>query len=279
MVMPKSTAGFSASTRSGLSVSLSLHAVFLVALFLIPWLLSLRQPPQELFFELVSLPPDGEVMPQQPVESAPEPDSQPIRIAELESLESLPEINLERLMAPEPEPEPAPRPEPRTEPARTPPPEPAPPQRVSYDQWRQGRNLPERTTRTEPAPRRSPQPVPQVETRVRERLESALSEIRYDRRDLSANVSTDEMAAYISGLSRRLQSAFEPVGSRLEAEVEFQVQSNGRFANIRIIRGSGSREFDEAVRRTFSRTQPPGPPPGGRAYTFTLTFRSIDASG
>jgi len=258
-------------------VSLSLHGVFLVALFLVPWLLSLRQPPPELFFELVSLPPDGEVMPQQPTEQPPEhaePEPRPLRVEELESLESLPQIDLERLLPPEPEPEPEPAPTPT--PVRAPPPEPPPPQRVSYDQWREGRDLPERTTRTQPAPRRQPTPVPQVETRVRERLESALSDIRYDRRDLSSNVSPDEMAAYISALSRRLQGAFEPIGSSLEAEVEFQVQSNGRFSNIRIIRGSGRREFDDAVHRTFSRTQPPGPPPGGRAYTFTLTFRSID---
>lgn len=256
-------------------MALSLHMVFLVALFLVPWLLSLRQPPPELFFELVSLPPDGEVMPQQPQLPQPaEPEPQPLRIEELETLESLPEIDLERLLPPEPEPEPEPAPSPQ--PVRTPPPPPPPPQRVSYDQWREGRNLPERTTRTQPAPRRQPQPVPQVQTQVRQRLESALSDIRYDRRDLSSNVSPDEMAAYISGLSRRLQSAFEPSGSSLEAEVEFQVLGNGRFSNVRIIRGSGSREFDEAVRRTFNRTQPPGPPPGGRPYTFTLTFRSID---
>lgn len=265
-------------TKSAFSASLTLHLVFLVSLFVVPWLLSLRQQPQELFFELVTLPPEGQVAeaqpePQPPVEE-PLPEESSLRVQELEALAELPEIDLERLREPEPEPEPEPQPAPRPAPRPTPAPEPAP-QRISYEEWRQGRNLPNQQTQTAQRPRQSA-PRPQIDTQVRERLQSALSEITYDRTDRASSVTDDQMAAYISALSQRLQTAFEPSGNNFETEVEFQVLANGRFGNIRILQSSGNRAFDDAVRRTFQRTQPPGSPPGNRAYTFTLTFRSTD---
>lgn len=264
---PKDKSRFSMETRSAFQFSASLHLIFFVSLFAVPWLLSLRQPPPELFFELVSLPPEGEEVARDPVDPEPEPLHRPLEVPELEALRDIPEVDLERLRpAPEPEPQPSPVAQP----------EPEPPQRIRYDEWRQGRDLPNARPAPAPAPRRTPSPVPEVSTRVRERLQSALSEIRYDRSNLSASVTADEMAAYISALSSRLQGAFEPVGQGLEAEVSFQVSGTGRFSDIRILRSSGNSAFDEAVRRTFQRTQPPGNPPGNRPYTFTLTFRSIE---
>lgn len=258
-------------TRSAFNVSVSLHVVFLVSLFIVPWLLNLRQEPEELYFELVSMPAEGDVaeeaLEQEPVDE-PEPEDTSLRLQELEALAELPEIDLERMR--EPEPEPAPQPAPQTDPE----PEPEPqPQRVSYAEWRRDRDLPDQPQQTRTTRRQAPD-VPQVDTRVRERLQSAVSDVRYDRSDRASSVTDDEMAAYISSLSQRLQTAFEPTGANLEAEVAFEVQANGRFGQVRIIRGSGHSAFDEAVRRTFQRTRPPGSPPGGRTYTFTLTFRS-----
>ncbi len=256
-------------TKSAFSASLTLHLMFLAGLFVIPWLLSLREEPQELFFELVTLPPEGEVteaepQPQptpQPEEPVPEESS--LRVQELEALAELPEIDLERLREPEPEPEPEPTPAPAPRPRPAPEPEPTPPQRVSYEEWRQGRNLPNQQSQPAPRPRQTA-PRPQIDTQVRERLQSALSEITYDRTDRASSVTDDQMAAYISALSQRLQTAFEPSGNNFETEVEFQVLANGRFGSIRILRSSGNNAFDEAVRRTFQRTQPPGSPPGNR---------------
>jgi protein TonB len=252
--------------RAAFTVSATMHVVFLLLLWLLPMLLQLRAAPRELVFELVDL-----SEPESPPAAQPAPDlpAPPLRVPELERLREVPRL------PPDPQPEPPP-PEPPP-PAPTPqarPPEPPP--RMSIEQWRQQRppqQPPQQ--RPQPTPTTRPVAVPQIDTEVGQRLRQSLSQISIAPSPNRGAAAASELQRYLSALHARLRDAFEPIGSNLTAEVVFNITGDGRLTNVRIARSSGDAGFDNAVRRTFQRATPPGPPPGGEPINdASVTFRS-----
>jgi TonB family protein len=235
----------SSETRQSFILSVVLHGG--VALLGVVFILiqSLLKEPEPLVFELVSAAAPAVQAPVQPVESEPVD----LQVERPEPLKPIPEI-----------PEPAPEPEP-------------PRESISYDDWKRNRELPERVQRIQQPRTPPPRDVPTIETQVRDRLTSRLSPIEVEGVDLEALNSLDALQAYLASLRSRIQAAFQPEGANLEAEAVFTVTASGRLQDIRLSRSSGVAAFDQGVLRTLRTTRTPGPPPGNRAYTFSLVFR------
>ena len=84
---------------------------------------------------------------------------------------------------------------------------------------------------------------------------------------------------YFAMLKERLQRAIEKpsgVSDTLVAEVEFRLNADGSITGARVIKRSGSPEFDSAVLEAFARTRMPARP-DGRSETHKLEFRTRDA--
>ncbi|MGC9450435.1 MAG: TonB family protein [Oceanipulchritudo sp.] len=249
-------------TQQSIFISILLHVAFfglgVVFFFLQNWL----REPEPVVFELVAAaaaPP-----PRQQSQDLPEEAPlEPLTVPETRPIKPPPEVP--DLPEPLPEPPPKPKPEP-------PPPEPKP--RVSYEDWVRNREMPERVQRVQQSRPRPPQDVPEIETNVRDRLEKQLSPIRLQGADISQIESADALQRYLADLRRRIQAAFQPTGSMLQAEAYFTVSASGRLTAARIHQSSGDAAFDRSVLRTLQTARTPGPPPGNRDYTFSLVFRS-----
>lgn len=87
-----------------------------------------------------------------------------------------------------------------------------------------------------------------------------------------------ELDMYFAMLKSRLLEAWEKPGGvsdSLLAEAEFRVAADGTISGVRLIKRSGSSEFDRAVIEAFSRVTMPKRP-DGRGDTHTLEFRGRD---
>ncbi len=87
-----------------------------------------------------------------------------------------------------------------------------------------------------------------------------------------------EMELYFAMLKARLLEAWErPPGTSdaLVAEAEFRLAADGRLSGVRIIRRSGSGEFDRAVVLAFGRVEMPKRP-DGKSEMHTLELRGRD---
>ncbi|HWZ94099.1 MAG TPA: TonB family protein [Opitutaceae bacterium] len=87
--------------------------------------------------------------------------------------------------------------------------------------------------------------------------------------------------SYLAFLSQQLHTAFDeakPPGlsDRLEAIVELHILSDGTLADARIIRTSGSDEFDRAVLEAIARVRPLGTRPDGLDEVLKVPFRMLD---
>lgn len=249
--------------KQSLIISVLVHFGFVgmavLVLFLEQWL----QKPEPMVFELVSgaAPPPQQQPQEQPMEE--EVPLEPLEVPDIpEPIEPLPEVP--DLPEPEPEPEP-PKPEP-------PKPKPEEPKLISADDFFKDRERPERVRRVE-KPRQKPVVAPELKTDIRDRLKN-IAEIQIQGADIGQIQSNDELLRYLSALRSRIESAFEPRGSQLEAEVYFTVTATGKILNPSINRSSGDTAFDQSVLRAMRAAQTPGSPPGNRAYSFSLVFRS-----
>ena len=65
------------------------------------------------------------------------------------------------------------------------------------------------------------------------------------------------------------------VSDKLEVYIEFVLGADGSISHVRILRSSGSPEFDDSVREAFAHTHMPSPP-SGFSGTHQLTFRLGD---
>jgi protein TonB len=243
------------NTRKSLSLSFLVHAGFIclgiVFILIEAWL----ERPEPVVFELVAAAASPQVQ-----ESPPDPVTdeplEPLEVDEPEPIKPIPDVP----DIPEP-----------------PPPEPPPPEPVktlSYEEWARERDLPDRVQRVQKPRPKPAQPVPEIQTDVRQRLEQTLSPIQLQGVDLSNIDTSDALQRYLGDLRRRIQQAFQPSGANLRAEVLFTVTASGRILNPRIKESSGDPPFDRSVLRALQAATTPGPPPGNREYTFTLTFRS-----
>jgi len=252
------------TTQQSLIISILIHAAIVGLGILFLWIQSLLTRPEPVVFELV--PQAAAPAPRQPVQEQPaEEPIKPLEVPTTEPIQPLPDVP--DLPEPEPEP-PPPQPTPK-------PPEPKPePKTLSYEEWARNRNLPDRVQRVQQPRRTQTQPVPEIETNVRDRLQKQLSPITLQGADIGQVENSDALQRYLADLRQRIQAAFEPSGSMLEAEAYFTVTASGRIINGRIQRSSGNAGFDQSVLRTLQVARSPGPPPGNREYTFSLVFKS-----
>jgi colicin import membrane protein len=95
------------------------------------------------------------------------------------------------------------------------------------------------------------------------------------------NDSDDVLGMYYSMFKTRLRAEFEsPPGlsDSLKATVEVRSNLDGSLTNLRIVRGSGSRDFDAAVLDAIRRVKMPPRPSDKKAETieFVFTMRERD---
>jgi colicin import membrane protein len=87
------------------------------------------------------------------------------------------------------------------------------------------------------------------------------------------------MEGYFSFLKQKLEQAHEPpvgVSDKLSVRVEFMLAVDGSISQVRIVRSSGNRDFDQSVLDAFKRVPPIGPRPDGRSEPLTLEFKTRD---
>lgn len=250
-------------TKQSLVLSFFIHGGFVLFAILFLLVEKWLSQPEPVIFELVSpaAAPAVAERPRDPVDDTP---LKPIDVAKPEPIKPIPEVpDLPLPEPPKPEPKPQPKPEPKPEPVK----------KLSYEEWVKNRKLPERVQRVQQQ-RTKPVITPEIETNVRDRLERQLSPIQIQGADIGQIESSDELQRYLADLRRRIQGAFQPSGSNLQAEAHFTVTAQGRLTAATISRSSGNPAFDQSVLRTLQVARAPGPPPGNREYTFSLTFRS-----
>jgi outer membrane biosynthesis protein TonB len=89
----------------------------------------------------------------------------------------------------------------------------------------------------------------------------------------------DLFDAYAALLLARLKENLQippDVGNKLSAEVEFFLAADGSMSHVRILRTSGSGDFDQAVIDAFHRTHSIGPRPDHRSEDVTLEVGTLD---
>jgi colicin import membrane protein len=87
---------------------------------------------------------------------------------------------------------------------------------------------------------------------------------------------------YFSLLKQRLQEALNrPAGlsDTLVATVEFRIAANGTLSGVRIVKHSGSAEFDQAVLDAFATVGSIGARPDGKSDINTLDFKMHEVDG
>lgn len=86
----------------------------------------------------------------------------------------------------------------------------------------------------------------------------------------------DELDAYFAYLKRRLHEALDkPPGlsDTLVAVAEMRIAADGTLSGARIVRSSGSTEFDQASLEAIARVRSIGPRPDGKSETIRLSFK------
>jgi len=84
------------------------------------------------------------------------------------------------------------------------------------------------------------------------------------------------LESYIALLLQRLRAAHEkPPGlsDLLEADVEFRIAADGTLSSVKIVRSSGSSEFDRSVLEAFARVRSIGPTPNNKSDVWVVTFK------
>ncbi|MBI5688481.1 MAG: cell envelope integrity protein TolA [Verrucomicrobia bacterium] len=95
------------------------------------------------------------------------------------------------------------------------------------------------------------------------------------------NDNDDVLAGYYAMFKQRLRTEFEPppgLSDSLKATVEVRSNLDGSLSNAKIVRTSGSREFDRAVIEAIGRVRMPSRPEKRAAETieFVFTMRERD---
>jgi colicin import membrane protein len=90
----------------------------------------------------------------------------------------------------------------------------------------------------------------------------------------------DVLESYYALFKQRLRAEFEPppgLSDSLKATVSVRSNSDGSLSNARIVRGSGSRDFDRAVLEAIQRVRMPARPETRKTETieFIFTMREL----
>lgn len=95
----------------------------------------------------------------------------------------------------------------------------------------------------------------------------------------SQGAVADDLGAYIGQMKLCIDEVWKkPSGLRggVEALVEFFVDKNGIISKFKIIKSSHNKLFDQSIEEALGSGLLLTPPPGGKAQTFQLTFKSVD---
>jgi colicin import membrane protein len=87
------------------------------------------------------------------------------------------------------------------------------------------------------------------------------------------------MEGYFSYLKQKLEQAHEPpvgVSDKLSVRVEFMLAVDGSISQVRVVRSSGNKDFDQSVLEAFKRVRSIGTRPDGRSEPITLEFNTRD---
>jgi TonB family protein len=97
-------------------------------------------------------------------------------------------------------------------------------------------------------------------------------------RDLVAN-NGEALDRYYAMLKEKLTQAVGKqagLSDTLEVQVEFRINANGSLSGVRILKRSGSAEFDQNVLAAFRQVTDMPPIPGGKPETRVMVFRTRD---
>lgn len=248
-------------------LSIVFHATVFAVVAALTWWLNRAPEINPMVFELVeftgeTVTPAGEnVAPAQPVKFVP-PKVAPVQ-------------------RPRPEPQKPPPPTPKQPPpkrattATKTPPKPEPKKTMTYEEFaRQQAKALERNAN--PTPR--PVKVPRIDTKA---ITSELQQYaRAGVKDGSMSAAqATALDAYIARLITALRMAHEkPEGlsELLRAKVSFYVAQDGTLSSVRVVTSSGDTAFDRSVIEAFRKVRSIGPVPGGKAYTWEITFRMTE---
>jgi TonB family protein len=277
-----------ATSPNSLFLSLTLHFVFVAAIFLTTYFVAQQAKEQPVIFELVAGPPtapDELVAPAlgnttkaikldiPKVELVPTmPEPEPVAPAEPEVQESAPPSPVAKE---KPKPKAVEKPKADTSIAK----EMKQAQRMSYKDYLKKHPTPKPT---------APTAARKVATGPRVDVQGIAQGVKggstaNTRGGGGGNALTrekqNEMNTYISLLIQELKKAHEPppgVSDRLETKVTFDITASGAILNPRISKSSGDKAFDESVLEAFLRMRSIGPTPNRRSDTWTVTFKMRD---
>jgi colicin import membrane protein len=277
-----------ANSPSSLFLSVTLHALFVAAIFLTTYFFAQRAKEMPVIFELVAGPPTGSEHLEAPALGNTAKEIK-LEVPVVELVPTMPEPEPEPVAPPKPEPvatQAAPaveKPKPKT------PPKPKPDtsiakemkqaQRMSYQDYLKKHPTPKKTAAAKPRPTTK---VPKIDaTGIAQGVSkgSTANKKGGEGGKALSREQQNQMDTYISLLIQELKKAHEPppgVSDRLEARVTFDITASGAILNPRIARSSGDQAFDESVLEAFLRMRSIGPTPNRRSDTWTVTFKMRD---
>jgi TonB family protein len=252
-------------------LSIVFHAAVLAAVVALTWWLNRAPEINPMVFELVEF--SGETIAPAGESVAPAPPVQFDR----------PKVAPVQRPKPEPQKEPPPvkpppaKPPPSkqvTTPAKTPP-KVEPKKTMTYEEFakQQAKTL-ERNAN--PTPRTAK--VPRIDTKAITQELQQYARAGVKDGSMSAAQAT-ALDAYIARLITALRMAHvkpDGLSELLKAKVSFFVAQDGTLSAVRVITSSGDSEFDRSVLDAFKAVRSIGTVPGGKAYTWELTFRMTE---
>lgn len=276
-----------ATSPNSLFLSLTLHLLFVAAIFLATYFVAQKAKEQPVIFELVAGPPTA---PDELVAPAlgNTPQAIKLEVPKIELVPTMPEP--EPVVQTEPEvqeavpPPPAEKPKPKAKAVEKPKPDTSivkemkQAQRMSYKDYLKKHPTPKQKA---PAPRKAPN-VPRVDAQgIAQGVKGGSTANNRGGGGGTAltREQQDRMSTYISLLIQELKKAHEPppgVNDRMETKVTFDITASGAIMNPRISKSSGDKAFDESVLEAFLRVRSIGPTPNRRSDTWTVTFKMRD---
>ncbi|HEY5550531.1 MAG TPA: TonB family protein [Opitutaceae bacterium] len=246
------------------------HAAVVGMVVALTWWLNRAPEINPMVFELVEF--SGETVAPAGESTAPAPAVKfaPPKTAPVQR----PKIEPQKPPPPKPPPSKQPPPKQATTPAKTPP-KTEPKTTITYEEFakQQAKTL-ERNAN--PAPRTTK--VPRIDTKA---ITSELQQYaRAGVKDGSMSAAqATALDAYIARLITALRMAHvkpDGLSELLKAKVSFYVAQDGTLSAVRIITSSGDADFDRSVLDAFRAVRSIGSVPGGKAYTWELTFRMTE---
>lgn len=275
-----------ANSPSSLLLSLTLHALFVAAIFLLTFFFAQKAREQPVIFELVAGLPtaaDELVAPKEGNTSAIK-----LEIPKIELVPTMPAPEPEPVVQTRPEPTPVkPPPVAKTQPKTPAKPKPVPPkpkeatptQRMSYQDY-----LKKHPTSKQPTPAK-PRPAPKVPkidvTGITDGVKtgSTTNTKGGGGGKVLTREQQNQLDTYFSLLIQELKRSHEPpsgVSDRLQADVTFDITASGAILSPRITKSSGDKAFDQSVLDAFLRMRSIGPTPNRRPDVWTVTFKMRD---